>query len=97
VPPTSVVFQQLGISLLLGLLVGLQRQHTTLGMPGMRTFPLITVFGSVSALLALEFGGWIIAAGLLGIVAVLVFGWMPPREPYSMVKPFPANRVSATL
>ena len=72
-PPTFVVFQQLGISLLLGLLVGLQRQHATFGMPGMRTFPLITVFGTVSALLALEFGGWIIAAGLLGVVAVLVF------------------------
>ena len=72
-PSTSVIFQELGISALLGLLVGLQREHTTLGMPGMRTFPLITVFGTVAALLGLEFGGWVVAAGLLGIVAVLAF------------------------
>lgn len=72
-PPTPTIFAQLGISLLLGLLVGLQRQHSTDGMPGLRTFPLITVFGTVSALVALEFGGWVVAAGLLGMVAVLVF------------------------
>ena len=71
--PTSLIFQQLGISLLLGLLVGLQRQHAASGMPGMRTFPLITVFGTVSALLAVKLGGWIVVAGLLGVVAVLVF------------------------
>jgi uncharacterized membrane protein (DUF4010 family) len=70
---TSLIFQQLGISFLLGLLVGLQREHTTLGMPGMRTFPLITVFGTVGALLGLEFGGWVVAAGLLGIAALLAF------------------------
>ncbi|MHC4406501.1 MAG: MgtC/SapB family protein, partial [Planctomycetota bacterium] len=72
-PPTSVVFQQLGISVLLGLLVGLQREHSTLGMPGMRTFPLITVLGTVAALLGLVFGGWVVAAGLFGVLALLVF------------------------
>lgn len=72
-PVSVVIFQQLGISLLLGLLVGLQRQHAVAGMPGVRTFPLITVFGTVSALLAIQFGGWIVVAGLFGVVAVLVF------------------------
>jgi uncharacterized membrane protein (DUF4010 family) len=65
-------FQQLGLSALLGLLVGLQRERTTTGVAGMRTFPLITVLGTASALLADKFGGWIVAAGLLGIVAVLM-------------------------
>ena len=37
----------------------------------MRTFPLITVFGSVSAVLAQDFGGWIVAAGVLGIAVVI--------------------------
>ena len=64
------MFQQLGISLLLGLLVGLQREHAARARAGMRTFPLISVLGTVSALLAAQFGGWIVAAGLLGIVAV---------------------------
>ena len=36
------MFQQLGLALLLGLLVGLQREHAAAGMAGMRTFPLIT-------------------------------------------------------
>lgn len=71
--PTPVLFGKLGISLLLGLLVGLQRQRTATDMPGLRTFPLITVFGTVCGLLAVEFGGWIVAAGLVGLVAVLVF------------------------
>lgn len=70
---TTVLFQRLGISLLLGLLVGLQREYTESGMPGLRTFPLITVLGSVAAILAAEFGGWIVAAELLGLVVVLAF------------------------
>ena len=65
------MFQQLGISLLLGLLVGLQREHAAAGTAGMRTFPLISVLGTVSALLAAQYGGWIVAAGLLGIVALM--------------------------
>ena len=38
VDATPVLFGKLGISLLLGLLVGLQRQRTASDMPGLRTF-----------------------------------------------------------
>jgi len=69
--PASELFQQLGIAVLLGLLVGMQREHAASGMAGMRTFALITVLGTVSAVLAILFGGWVVAAGMLGIVAVL--------------------------
>ncbi len=72
-PDATTIFQQLGLSLLLGLLVGLQREHSEAGMPGLRTFPLITVFGTVAALLGLQFGGWVLVAGLVGLVGVLVF------------------------
>lgn len=69
------MFQQLGIALLLGLLVGLQREHAASGLAGMRTFPLITVLGSLSAILANHYQeSWIVAAGLLAIVAVTVVG-----------------------
>jgi uncharacterized membrane protein (DUF4010 family) len=69
------MFQQLGISLLLGLLVGLQRERVANGFAGMRTFPLITVFGTLSALLATQMGdAWIVAAGMAGVVAVTVVG-----------------------
>lgn len=70
--PTPVL-QQLGISLLLGLLVGLQRERTAPGMPGIRTFPLITVFGTLVGSLAHTMGGWIVAAGLLAVVLVVSY------------------------
>lgn len=73
-PEGATIFGQLGIATLLGLLVGLQREHAAHGMAGMRTFPLITVSGTVAALLGLQFGGWIVAAGWLGMVVVLGIG-----------------------
>jgi uncharacterized membrane protein (DUF4010 family) len=79
------LFQQLGIAVLLGLLVGLQREHAANTLAGMRTFPLITVTGSVAALLANHYDeSWILAAGLLAIVAITVVGHLlqvcTPRE-----------------
>ena len=67
----SFLFQRLGIGLLLGLLVGLQRERAASGLGGVRTFPLITLLGGVTAVLASHFGGWVVAAALLGI-AILV-------------------------
>jgi uncharacterized membrane protein (DUF4010 family) len=72
----TALFQQVGISLLLGLLVGLQREHAASGTAGMRTFPMITVLGTVSATLGKEFGGWVVLGGMLGVVAVLAFGYL---------------------
>jgi uncharacterized membrane protein (DUF4010 family) len=69
------MFQQLGTSLLLGLLVGLQRERVANGFAGMRTFPLITVLGTLSAMLATQMAAaWIVAAGMLGVVAFAVVG-----------------------
>lgn len=71
---SSVLFQQLGISLLLGLLVGLQRQHRATLIAGLRTFPLISVLGTLAAAFdqAKGSGGWMVASGFLGLVAVVV-------------------------
>ncbi len=66
------LFQTLGISLGLGLLVGLQRQHDQSQLAGIRTFPLITLFGTITAILAQDFGGWLLAAGLLSVAALTV-------------------------
>lgn len=65
------LFQSFGLALLLGLLVGLQREHAAARIAGMRTFPLITLLGSVAAVLAKSFGGWVIAAELLAIAALV--------------------------
>lgn len=58
----------LGIALGLGLLVGLQRERYHARIAGIRTFTLITLLGSVSAMLSEYFNqGWIIAIGGLSI------------------------------
>jgi uncharacterized membrane protein (DUF4010 family) len=68
-------FQQLAVATLLGLLVGLQREHVAGSIAGMRTFPLITLFGALSALLAVRFGdSWPVAVGLLGVLGVAALG-----------------------
>lgn len=67
------LFGRLGMAALLGFLVGMQREHTEGGMPGLRTFPLITLCGSVFAILGLSFGGWLPAAALICLVALLFF------------------------
>lgn len=91
-----LLFKQLGISLLLGLLVGLQREHVATRLAGVRTFPLITVLGTVAALLARHFGGWVIAAGFVGIAASLLWsdrrsGVLPDYDPNT------TTRVAALL
>jgi uncharacterized membrane protein (DUF4010 family) len=71
------VFLDLAIALGLGLLVGLQRQRTHADLAGIRTFPLVTVLGAVTALLAQPLGGaglWLVGAGLLGVAAMAVIG-----------------------
>lgn len=68
------IFKPLSIALGLGLLVGLQREWDKHELAGIRTFTLITLLGAITALLARDFGGWIIAAGLLGLAALLITG-----------------------
>ncbi len=70
----ALVFQKLAISLGLGLIVGLQRQKVQSQLAGIRTFALITVLGSVAALLGQVFGGWMVAAGLIGVALLMVAG-----------------------
>ena len=77
---STQLFQSLAISLLLGGLVGLQRQHVDSPMGGVRTFPLVTVFGTLCAILAEPFGGWVVAAGLLATVALIALGSRQSRS-----------------
>jgi uncharacterized membrane protein (DUF4010 family) len=70
----TLLFRQLGIALGLGLLVGLQREHSASAIAGIRTFPLVTIFGALSALLAQSLGGWIVAAGFISLSIIIVIG-----------------------
>jgi uncharacterized membrane protein (DUF4010 family) len=68
-----IVLQQLAVAFGLGLLLGLQRERVESSIGGIRTFPLIALFGTVCALLGKTFGGWVVAAGLLALVAIVVY------------------------
>lgn len=73
-PATLDLFERLGISLLLGFLVGLQRQRAASKLAGLRTFPLITLLGTLSAVIDEQLGasGWFAAATMLGATAVVL-------------------------
>ena len=60
------------LALGLGLLVGMQRQSAKSKTAGIRTFPLITLTGTICGFLAKEFDGWILAVGLIAIAALLI-------------------------
>lgn len=62
----------LGVALCLGLVVGLQRQRTDARVAGFRTFPLVTLFGTICATVAKALGGVVVAAGAVGLAALIV-------------------------
>jgi uncharacterized membrane protein (DUF4010 family) len=71
------LFQRLGVALGLGLLVGLQREQAQSRIGGLRTFPLITVFGILCGFLAQGAGGWVIAAGVAAIAVIALIANLP--------------------
>ncbi|MBY0312267.1 MAG: MgtC/SapB family protein [Phycisphaerales bacterium] len=64
----------LGIALGLGLLVGLQRERANSALAGIRTFPLITILGTLCAMIGDTTGGWIVGLGLLAVAAATGVG-----------------------
>jgi uncharacterized membrane protein (DUF4010 family) len=68
------LFLQLGIALGLGLLVGLQRERKTGDIAGFRTFPLVTLTGTLSGLLALHFGGLVLAGAFVALAVLVLVG-----------------------
>ena len=66
-------FIELGTALVLGLLVGLQRESREVPNAGVRTFAIVTLLGAAIAKVGDGVGSWVFGAGLLG-VAGTVFG-----------------------
>ncbi len=65
----------LATALGLGLLVGLQREFTDHKIAGIRTFTLVTLFGSIAGMIAQQLGSdLVIAAGALAVAAFMVTG-----------------------
>lgn len=73
--PSRILFEQLGIALGIGLIVGLQRQFAESPLAGLRTFPLVSVLGVIAGLADRQFeaGGWVVVAGFLALAAVTAF------------------------
>jgi uncharacterized membrane protein (DUF4010 family) len=67
-----VTLQQFAVSLGLGMLLGLQRERTERSIGGIRTFPLIALFGTVCARIGGITNTWVIAAGLLALAALVL-------------------------
>lgn len=75
---TQIVFNG-AMALLMGLLIGIEREHAQKDIPliaGIRTFPLITLFGFLCGLAAKAGWGWMLPVGLAGVCAVAVAAYM---------------------
>ena len=92
----STNWQPLIVALGLGLLVGLQREWAKSEKAGIRTFALITVLGTVCGLLGATLGGWVVAAGLLGLSALLAVMNMQ-RSSAAKAHPGQTTEVAALL
>lgn len=63
------------IALGLGLLIGLQRERTADRLGGIRTYPLIAIFGALTARLGeVHDAPWLVPAGLLCMTVLIVLG-----------------------
>jgi uncharacterized membrane protein (DUF4010 family) len=86
-PETIQIIYQGVMAMLLGLLIGLEREYSrdedeTL-VAGIRTFPLITLTGFLAGLAARNGYEWVPAIALLAVAAVAVAGyWMKAQGPH---------------
>ncbi len=60
-------------SLAIGLLIGLERERNPSAKAGLRTFALVALFGTLSALLSTKLGSpWLLIAGLLAVAGMII-------------------------
>jgi uncharacterized membrane protein (DUF4010 family) len=65
--------QAFATSLAIGLLIGLERERRASSRAGLRTFALVALLGTLTGLLSQKTdSGWILAAGLLAIGAMII-------------------------
>lgn len=69
---TADLFLRLALAVLLGLLVGLQREWADSKTAGVRTFALITLLGAIAGMLAQSLGALVIGGAFVALAALLV-------------------------
>ena len=69
-------------SLAIGLLIGLERERTPSAKAGLRTFALVALFGTLSALLSAKLDSpWLLIAGLIAVAGMIIAAYLNnPRE-----------------
>lgn len=73
----------IGAGLGIGLLIGLERERNPAGKAGVRTFALVSLLGTLAALVgALVDGAWLLPAGLLAVTGMLIVAYarVAPEE-----------------
>jgi uncharacterized membrane protein (DUF4010 family) len=64
-------------SLAIGLLIGLERERTPSAKAGLRTFALVALFGTLSALLSTKIGSpWLLIAGLTAVAGMIITAYL---------------------
>ena len=64
-------------SLAIGLLIGLERERNPSAKAGLRTFALVALFGTLSALLSEKLGSpWLLTAGLLAVAGMIIAAYI---------------------
>lgn len=83
-PALSQVFQRFGIALAIGFIIGVERERDRGGLfAGIRTFPLIAMFGCLAALVNSVFIPWAFLVALLIVAAVVVTSYKVTATPAS--------------
>jgi uncharacterized membrane protein (DUF4010 family) len=70
-------------SLAIGLLIGLERERNPSAKAGLRTFALVSVFGTLMAMLSAKFGTtWLLIAGLIAVAGTIIAAYLnaPPDQ-----------------
>src|SRR4030067_2368830 len=64
-------------SLAIGLLIGLERERTPSAKAGLRTFALVALFGTLTALLTTKLDSpWLLIAGLLAVAVMIIAAYI---------------------
>ena len=78
-PPGLNVLPRYVVAILLGLLIGLERERNPAALAGLRTFALTALFGMLAAhLAAISMQPWLIAIGLLLTGGMMIAAYMRP-------------------
>ena len=97
--------QNFALALLIGALVGLEREQRkpaqgSSSVPGIRTFTLMALIGAVAAWLSREFNTpWILVGAILGVASTIVAGYVVQarRDPESIGLTTELNHVSKSV